>query len=225
VKQFFSSSRTLAVLSCTLLLLSCASSSDSHVSDTNSTDLEWYHSKQENHETDSFFISRVHVLRLVPGEDVLQSLFRFARVRAFRAASIVSVVGSLVQVAIRFANQNETSALNGHFEIVSLMGNIDSQFGQNPLAKENDGYGHMHLSVSDGSGVTYGGHMMSGCVVYTTAEITMLEIVNGAYKRVLDDGPGGSGYYELKVFKGKYPNDTNKDDSDIQLEFDDEMQM
>jgi len=227
-----SNERTVPFL-CTvsLLLLSWPTVISSHAldseTDTNSTDLAWYRNKLASHQTDSFFLSRVHVLRLVPGEDVLQSLFRFARVRGFHAASVVSVVGSLVQAAIRYANQNDTSILTGHFEIVSLMGNIDSQYGQNPLAEADGGFGHVHLSVSDSDGVTYGGHMTSGCLVYTTAEITMLEMIHGGFKRTLDNGPGGSGYYELKVFKGNYPNytQTSKPDRSAQSEFYEELEM
>ena len=63
------------------------------------------------------------------------------------------------------------------------------------------GSGHVHISVADGEGVTVGGHLLQGNIVYTTAEITMLEIQDGVFKRELDDGPGGSGYNELKVFK------------------------
>lgn len=59
----------------------------------------------------------------------------------------------------------------------------------------------MHISVADENGVTVGGHLLTGNIVYTTAEITMLEITDGFFKRILDDGPGGSGYNELKVFK------------------------
>lgn len=163
----------------------------------NSADLLWYSKKQASNETGIFTSSRVHVLRLGPGEDLLDSLWRYARVTNIKAASVVSVVGSLTNTNIRYANQEDGSTLSGHFEIVSVVGNIDFQNVDSP---NYEGSGHVHMSFSDETGVTIGGHVLSGNIVYTTAEITMLEMTNGLFERVLDDKTGGSGYYELEVF-------------------------
>ena len=159
----------------------------------NNPDFEWYAKKQASNETGIFASSRVHVLRLGPGEDLLDSLWRYARVTKIKAASIVSVVGSLTDTNIRYANEEDGSSLHGHFEIVSVVGNLDLQ------DPNFDGSGHIHMSFSDNLGVTVGGHVLSGNIVYTTAEITILEITEGLFTRELDDVPGGSGYYELQV--------------------------
>ena len=76
-------------------------------------------------ETGVFDHSRVHVLRLQPGEDLLESLWRYARVTKIRAMSIVSIAGSLTTTNIRYANMSDGTSLTGHFEIVSLAGNLD----------------------------------------------------------------------------------------------------
>lgn len=162
-----------------------------------SDDLLWYAKKQASNETGVFVSSRVHVLRLGPGEDLLDSLWRYARVTNIKAASVVCVVGSLTNTNIRYANQEDGSTLSGHFEIVSVVGNIDFQNTNDP---NYEGSGHIHMSFSDEAGVTIGGHVLSGNIVYTTAEITILELTDGLFKRVLDDRAGGSGYYELQVF-------------------------
>jgi uncharacterized protein len=155
-------------------------------------DREWYMKKQLANETGSFLTSRVHVMRLSPNEDLLASLNRYVRVLNISAASIISTVGSLKTTNIRFANQEDGTISIGHFEIVSLVGNLDLQGG------------HVHISVSDEKGMTIGGHLLEGNFVYTTAEITLLEIVRAEFVRQLDDGPGGSGYNELRVQrKGK----------------------
>lgn len=112
------------------------------------------------------------------------------------AASIVSTVGSLKVTNIRYAAQSEGQSFTGHFEIVSLVGNIDLQ---DASADGSKGSGHVHISVSDGSGATLGGHLLEGNVVYTTAEITLLELPSARFYRDLDNAPGGSGYYELKI--------------------------
>lgn len=180
-----------------LLALFLLCSAVFHVSAHNSnTDNLWYAKKLASNETGIFFQSKVHVLRLGPGEDLLDSLWKYARVTNIHAASVASVVGSLTTTNIRYANQEDGTSLSGHFEIVSVVGNIDLQ---TPEAPGYEGNGHIHISCSDEKGVTIGGHMLSGNIVYTTAEITILEITNGLFDRVLDDGPDGSGYFELQV--------------------------
>jgi predicted DNA-binding protein with PD1-like motif len=159
-------------------------------------DSVWYAQKQFLKETGIFKASRVHVLRLGPGEDLLTSLWRYARVTDIHAASVVSVVGSLTQTNLRYANQENGTSHQGHFEIVSVVGNIDFQKVD---SADYEGSGHVHLSCSDENGATTGGHVLEGNIVYTTAEITLLEISDGVFDRVLDDAPNGSGYYELQV--------------------------
>lgn len=161
------------------------------------SDSVWYSQKVNANETGIFPESRVHVIRLRPGEDLLQCLYRYARELNISAASIVSTVGSLQRTNIRYAAQEDGVVLTGHFEIVSLVGNIDSQ--QEAEKRGRDGSGHVHISVSDESGATIGGHLLSGNVVYTTAEITLLEVIHAKFTRELDSQVGGSGYYELKV--------------------------
>jgi predicted DNA-binding protein with PD1-like motif len=158
----------------------------------------WWARKKASNETATFLQSRVHVLRLGPGEDLLDSLWRYARVTKIKAASVVSVVGSLTDTNIRYADQGNGTSLHGHFEIVSVVGNIDLQKEDSP---DNEGNGHIHIACSNEEGVTIGGHALVGNVVYTTAEITLLELSNGLFDRILDDGPEGSGYYELQVLR------------------------
>jgi predicted DNA-binding protein with PD1-like motif len=165
------------------------------------SDAQWYRRKELSHETGSFASSRVHVLRLGPNEDLLDSLYRYARVLNIGAASIVSTVGSLKKTSIRYANQEDGGNMTGHFEIVSLVGNVDMQ----SASKESEDAGHIHISVSTETGETIGGHLLSGSIVYTTAEITLLEIVHATFDREPDTQPGGSGYYELKVWEDIEP--------------------
>jgi predicted DNA-binding protein with PD1-like motif len=94
------------------------------------------------------------------------------------------------------------TALTGHFEIVSLVGNVDLQ-----PALGSKGAGHIHIALADEQGAGLGGHLLEGNEVYTTAELTLLEIDGALFKMVPDVGPGGSGYSELKVFSIDSKND------------------
>lgn len=123
----------------------------------------------------------VYALRLRPGDDVLASLGRFRVDHGLRAAAIVTCVGSLTRAALRFANKPTTAILDGSlatppttYEIVSLVGT---------LSPEGD---HVHISIADGEGRTTGGHLMPGSLVYTTAEIVLLEATALAFTRPID---------------------------------------
>ena len=64
--------------------------------------------------------------------------------------------------------------MEGHFEIVSLTGTLGP-----------DGM-HIHLSVSDEKGVTTGGHLLEGCLVYTTVELVVGDAVGLIFHREID---------------------------------------
>ncbi|MCB9111652.1 MAG: DNA-binding protein [Anaerolineales bacterium] len=123
-------------------------------------------------------------LRLRPGEDPMAVLGAFAQEKQFEAAFILTCVGSLRKAVLRFANQEQSVTMEGHFEIVSLTG-VFSVHG-----------GHYHIAISDGEGRTYGAHLMDGSEVYTTAEIVLASLNDQRFLRVLDPQ---TGYPELEI--------------------------
>jgi predicted DNA-binding protein with PD1-like motif len=78
------------------------------------------------------------------------------------------------QAAIRFAGQKDATILTGPFEIVSLTGTFSA-----------DGP-HLHISISDASGRTHGGHLAEGTLVYTTAEVVVGELAGARFSRRID---------------------------------------
>lgn len=123
-------------------------------------------------------------LRLSPGTDVKEHLQAFTQAQGISAGCIVTAVGSLRQASLRFAGQEITNVFKGQFEIASLTGTLCP-----------DGL-HLHIAISDPQGHTLGGHVMPGCLVYTTAEI-MVGVLSGIqFQRVHDPE---TGYRELKV--------------------------
>lgn len=117
---------------------------------------------------------RSYVLRLRPGDDVKASLEAFAREHHLHAATVVSAVGSLTDVGLRFADKSATTRLTGHFEVTSLSGYLA------------EGEMHLHLAVSDGEGKTVGGHFMDGNRVYTTLVVAIDEHLRYHYRREHD---------------------------------------
>ena len=72
----------------------------------------------------------------------------------------------------------------GHFEIVSLTGTLAA-----------DGM-HVHASFADSTGATFGGHLLDGSIVYTTAEIVIGEQPRATFTREVDPTYG---WHELAV--------------------------
>ena len=117
---------------------------------------------------------RLHAARLVPGQDLRAELEKLTAARLIRAGFVLSAVGGLTKVALRLANQQVAHTMEGHFEIVSLTGTLGP-----------DGM-HIHLSVSDEKGVTTGGHLLEGCLVYTTVELVVGDAVGLIFHREID---------------------------------------
>ena len=59
-------------------------------------------------------------IRLKPGQDLKSELDQLAAVNELEAACVLTCVGSLTTVVLRFANQDHTDILEGHFEIVFI---------------------------------------------------------------------------------------------------------
>jgi predicted DNA-binding protein with PD1-like motif len=125
-----------------------------------------------------------HVFRLSPGQDLKKELLQYAQLHKLQAAAVLSSVGSLSVCHLRLAGAKEVRVLKGPFEIVSLTGTLSHEAL------------HMHISVSDQEGRVFGGHLMDGSLIETTAEIALLEHVNLIFKRELDKT---TGYKELII--------------------------
>lgn len=63
---------------------------------TQGVDDAWFLEKVVEHEAAIFALSKIHVFRLGPNEDLLLSLFRYARVTGIEAAMILTCVGRFV---------------------------------------------------------------------------------------------------------------------------------
>lgn len=152
-----------------------------------------------------------HAFRLKPEDSLKDKLCEtaqiiFAQISEDECSSLfmMTAVGSLKDVTLRLANasrkedqekneigqiENQSSSGNDikrwenqRFEIVSLVGTFS-----------RDGSCHLHLSISDAEGNTFGGHLMAG-IVFTTCEIVLGSIQGVTFPRELDDR---TGYKEL----------------------------
>jgi len=125
-----------------------------------------------------------HAFRLKPGDDLKESIEKLVKEKDIKAGWLVTCAGSLTEYNIRFANQPGGSRDSGHFEIISLTGTV------------GPGGSHLHISISDSTGKTIGGHLMPGCKVYTTAEIVLQSTNKYEFTREKD---GSTPWEELQV--------------------------
>jgi uncharacterized protein len=130
---------------------------------------------------------RSFTFRLRPGQDLFDSIEEVVKENKIEAGCLLSSVGSLTHATLRLANRDDYNEYEGHFEIVSMTGTV-SIHGS-----------HIHVAISDGDGVTTGGHLVNGCKIYTTAEIVLAVFEDQVYKRELFEND--SGYEELAVYK------------------------
>ena len=133
---------------------------------------------------------KTYALRLRPGDDLRQQLGAFVQTHNIRAGAMLTCVGSLTVATLRLANQDGPTVYRGHFEIVSLVGTLSTNGS------------HLHLAVADSTGRTLGGHLLDGCVVYTTAEIVLGELPALEFRRETDPA---FGYKELTVYPAPNP--------------------
>ena len=131
---------------------------------------------------------RVHAFRLTPGSDLREELAGIAERLALRAGFILSCVGSLSAARLRAPSAVGEAEAFIEFaepmEIVSLDGTLCP-----------DGL-HVHISLARRDGACVGGHLVSGCIVNTTAELVIGEAPDAAFRRRQDPA---TGYAELSV--------------------------
>jgi uncharacterized protein len=123
-------------------------------------------------------------LRLVPGDDLQGAIEQRVAGAGIGAAFVVAGMGSLSTVRLRFAGVPELATFHGDFEILTLSGTLSP-----------DGP-HLHASVSDAEGRVWGGHLGTGNIVRTTAEVLVAVLPTWSFTREPDPA---SGYDELVV--------------------------
>ena len=127
---------------------------------------------------------KVVPLRLTPGDDLRQALEAWMGEQEEQAACLLSGIGSLSVVQLRFAGATEVRAIRGDLEILSLSGTLSA-----------DG-AHLHIAVADSRGAVSGGHLCAGSLVRTTAELVVGLLPGWQFSRELDPA---TGYAELQI--------------------------
>ncbi|HVG42422.1 MAG TPA: PPC domain-containing DNA-binding protein [Chitinophagaceae bacterium] len=129
-------------------------------------------------------MTKTHAFRLKPGEDLKKSIQSYVEKHQIKAGWIATGVGSLTNYNIRFANQPNGIKDSGHFEITALTGTVSINGS------------HLHITISDSTGKTIGGHLLDENMIYTTAEIIIQEAKELNFSREID---GTTPWPELQI--------------------------
>lgn len=127
---------------------------------------------------------KTHIFRLKPGDDLRKGIQAYVAENKIQAGWISCGVGSLTQYHIRFANQQRGTQDSGYFEIVSLAGTVSINGS------------HIHISISDTTGYTIGGHLLYDNLIYTTSELIIQETDAFVFTREKD---GTTSWEELQI--------------------------
>jgi predicted DNA-binding protein with PD1-like motif len=124
---------------------------------------------------------RVFILRLDPGDYLLESIKAFIQEEAIKDAFVASAIGTLDHCVVHMVMTTSFPPVE-HFErwegkpleISSIDGIIA------------DGVPHLHMVVSDHE-KAYSGHLEEGCRILYLGEIVIVELEHAGLKRVRNE--------------------------------------
>ena len=135
----------------------------------------------------SFNLSKIHILRVDPGEDILASVEQFIAEANLQQAVVLGGYGTMAAYHLHWVLHNRIPTDNlfrkgeGGIEILAMNG----------LVVEAQPHIHITLSNPDDA---FGGHLEPGCIAYVVCEIFFGEVEGVTLTRqavqVLIDGMG-----------------------------------
>jgi predicted DNA-binding protein with PD1-like motif len=126
---------------------------------------------------------KVHFIKMEKGEDILETLLKYCKEVDFQSGALYGL-GAVEKASLGFYDLNTktylTNDYNFNAEILNCTGNIAKN-------KETSEYVvHVHMTIGDAEGKTFGGHLLPGNPISVTGEFTLFEI-NTTLNRELDD--------------------------------------
>lgn len=123
-------------------------------------------------------------LRLHAGDDLRKSLEAMVPHGQPAGYFVLAGIGSLANPILRLAGAEGPTVFQGEYEITSLSGTVTSNGA------------HLHCVVSDSKGRVFGGHVVPGNLIRTTAEVLLVQVEGWHLTRAPDPS---TGYSELIV--------------------------
>lgn len=136
-------------------------------------------------------LGRVVVVRLKPGDDLLDGMQAACEQYGLKNGVILSGIGSLN--GVHYCNVEalpDKKCGYGYGQILYLDGPIEMTGASGVICTNDDGSInlHVHISMSDKYGNGHGGHLVQGTKVLMTADIVLGEIEGVGMLRRFDSG-------------------------------------
>ena len=123
------------------------------------------------------------IVRIDRGEEILEQLAVVAQKENIKLASVQALGATdsfTVGVYDTESKQYHSNEFNGAFEIVSLVGTVNTMNGEF--------YSHLHMSAGNEKGEVFGGHL-NRARVSATCEL-VITVINGTVDRFRDEKIG-----------------------------------
>ena len=124
----------------------------------------------------SFDLTKIHVLRVDPGEDILVSVEEFIVEANLKQAVVLGGYGTMAAYHLHWVTHNRIPTDNlfrkgeGGIEILAMNGLVV------------EGQPHIHITLSNPDGA-FGGHLEPGCIAYVLCEIFFAEVAGPVLSR------------------------------------------
>ena len=125
----------------------------------------------------------VHFIKMEKGEDILETIVKYCKKVDLKSGAVYGL-GAVEKASLGFFDLKSKTYLTNNYdfnaEILTCTGNIAKN-------KETDEYiAHIHMTIGDSEGKTFGGHLLPGNPISVTGEFTIFEI-DTTLKREIDD--------------------------------------
>lgn len=127
---------------------------------------------------------KIYAVRLTEGMDLKVEIDKIAKIKQIKAGVILSSVGCVSKARFRVADGISIKELTKDLEILSLNGTVSS-----------NGV-HLHISLSNQEGDSFGGHLVYGNIINITCELVIGILEDYKFDREMDLN---TGYKELIV--------------------------
>ncbi len=126
-------------------------------------------------------IKQIHYLKLEKGEDILDSIINYCKVTNINSGAIIGI-GAVEKASLGYYDLKSKSYLTNNYdfnaEIINCTGNI-------AINKQTKEYiAHIHMTIGDDKGRTYGGHLLPNNPISVTGEFIIFETTTKLSRKI-----------------------------------------
>ena len=126
-------------------------------------------------------IKQIHFLKLEKGEDIIDSIINYCKKTNINSGAIFGI-GAVEKASLGYYDLKSKSYLTNNFdfnaEIINCTGNIT-------INEQTDEHiAHIHMTIGDEKGKTYGGHLLPNNPISVTGEFVIFETATKLSRKI-----------------------------------------